>query len=209
MTWWTISVGITHIMDSRDAYCSWVTINVASATLIVHMNNKRCNRNAYCPLWWISVAVATLIHMDNKRRVDNKRRCNGYCHHGIPNTNRTFRSRQGVHFDGLFAWGLSGSRRFAPRTFRTQDVSPRDVLDLDVSLPDISDQDVSPPNILDQDVSSPDNCFIIQNICFSWKFSHLGEFTSNFSWRCFTPIMALRQGLCDITWRLLSTTEFP
>ena len=35
-------------MDSRDAYCSWVTINVASATLIVHVNNKRCSRNAYC-----------------------------------------------------------------------------------------------------------------------------------------------------------------
>ena len=75
MIWWTISVGIAHIMDSRDAYCSWVTINVASATLIVHVNNKRCNRNAYCPPWTISVAVATLIvHMDNKRWVDNKRR---------------------------------------------------------------------------------------------------------------------------------------
>ena len=78
------------------------------------------------------------------------------------------------------------TRTFRPRTFWTwmfctQDVLPQDFLDLDVLL-----QHVSPPNILDQDVSPPDNCFIIQNICFSWKFCYLGEFTSNFSWHCFT-----------------------
>ena len=95
---------------------------------------------------------------------------------------------------GRFTPGPFGPGRFAPRTFRhasflDQDVSPPDFLDLDVSPPDFLDLDVSPPdfldldvshpNILDQDVSPPDNCFIIQNICFSWKFCHLGEFKSN------------------------------
>ena len=73
-------------------------------------------------------------------------------------------------FRPLIFW----TRTFRPRTFwawtfRTQDVSPPDFLDLDVSRPDVSDQDVSLPIILDQDVSPFDNCFIIQNICFSWN----------------------------------------
>ena len=78
-----------------------------------------------------------------------------------------------------------------PPSFLDQDVSPPDFLDMDVLLPDVSDQEVSPPNILDQDIPPSDNCFIIQNIGISWKLCHLGEFTSNFSWRCFTIHVAL------------------
>ena len=97
--------------------------------------------------------------------------------------------------------------------FRAQDVSHPDFLDHVVSPPDIFGPGRFAPCLFgparfahwyfgperfalrtfrhgtfwtDQDVSSPDNCFIIQNICFSWKFCQLGEFKSNFSWRCFT-----------------------
>ena len=111
---------------------------------------------------------------------------------------------------GRFAPCLFGPGCFAldildldvlPPEILDQDVSPPDLLDLNVSHPgrfatrrfepghfvlDVSDQDVSPLNILYHHVTFPDNCFIIQNICFSWKFCHLGEFTSNFSWHCFT-----------------------
>ena len=82
---------------------------------------------------------------------------------------------------GRFAPGRFGPGHFAPRafrhgtfwtwTFRTGRFGSGLV------APIMLDKDVLPP---------PDNCFIIQNICFCWKFCHLGEFTSNFSWRCFT-----------------------
>ena len=57
-----------------------------------------------------------------------------------------------VSHQGRFDMGLLGLRRFAPGRFGLARFA-------------------RPVNILDQDVSPSDNCFIIQNICFSWKFA--------------------------------------
>ena len=106
---------------------------------------------------------------------------------------------------GRFAPWYFGPGRFAPWDFGPRRFAPG-LLDLDFSHPRrfatgpfgpgrFTPGHLGPgrftSNILDQDVSPVGNCFIIQNICFSWNFCHLGEFTSNFSWRCFIIHMTL------------------
>ena len=61
---------------NTDPITCLVSPLIIHPTLIVHVNNKRCDCNTYCSRWTISVAIAILIvHMGNKRCT-----CNVYCH---------------------------------------------------------------------------------------------------------------------------------